>query len=232
MTLQKPLFWNFWGPWGLHGGSGDLFLTRMNQFWPSGVPKYQISIPCLFLENFRFFFEKLVFGIPGVFRLGDFSWDHPRQKSVCRTSFSSPGSPMGPSYDRFYFFFPARGRFSGANFFRMTEYFLKSPFSGFLGFSGLEILHATILVKNQYVEPLFRLLRARWGSTYDRFYFFFRPGDDFLGRDFWTRGSCILGGWDPLKCTIFPCILGGMDPPKMHSSFLGKWTWTYQNEYF
>ena len=51
------------------------------------------------------FFEKSVFGIPGVFRLGDFSCDHPRQKSVGPASFSSPGSPMGPSYDRFDLYF-------------------------------------------------------------------------------------------------------------------------------
>ena len=88
-----------------------------------------------------------------------------------------PWEPDGAELWPILFFFPARGRFSGANFFWMTEYFLKSPFSGFLGHSGLEILHATILVKNQYVEPLFRLLRARWGVSYDRFNFFFRPGD-------------------------------------------------------
>ena len=77
-----------------------------------------------FFENFLFsvflkisgIFEKSVFGIPGVFRLGDFSWDHPRQKSICPASFSSPGSPMGPSYDRFYFFFRPGDDFLGRDF--------------------------------------------------------------------------------------------------------------------
>ena len=89
-----------------------------------------------------------------------------------------PWDPLVAELCSILFFFPARGRFSGANFFRMTEYFLKSPFSGFLGFSGLEIFHATILVKNQYVELLFRLLRARWSRVMADFFFFW-PGEHF-----------------------------------------------------
>ena len=65
----------------------------------------------------------------------------------------------------------------------MTEYFLKSPFSGFLGFSGLEIFHATILVENQYIGFHFRSLRPLGGGVMFDFMFSFRPGDDFLGRD-------------------------------------------------
>ena len=90
--------------------------------------------------------------------------------------------PLGALGGRVMFdfiFFPARGRFSGANFFRMTEYFLKSPFSGFLGFSGLEIFHATILVKNQYVEHHFRPLGPLGGRVMVDFIFFSGPGTIF-----------------------------------------------------
>ena len=86
------------------------------------------------------------------------------------------------------FFFLAWGRFSGANFFRMTEYFLKSPFLGFLGFSGLEIFHGTILVKNQYVQRRFRLLGARWGRVMLDFIFFSGPGTIFWGETFGPGG--------------------------------------------
>ena len=54
--------------------------------------------------------------------------------------------------------------------------FLKRWFSGFLGLSGLEVFHGTILVKNQYVQRRFRLLGARWGRVMTDFFFFSGPG--------------------------------------------------------
>ena len=90
-----------------------------------------------------------------------------------------PWGPLVAELCSILFFFPARGRFSGANFFRMTEYFLKSPFLGFLGFSGLEIFHGTILVKNQYVEHHFRPLGPLGGRVMVDFIFFSGPGTIF-----------------------------------------------------
>ena len=83
-----------------------------------------------------------------------------------------------------FIFFSGPGTIFWGELFRMTEYFLKSPFSGFLGFSGLEIFHATILVKNQYVELLFRLLGARWSRVMTDFIFFSGPRSTFENSGF------------------------------------------------
>ena len=109
-------------------------------------------------------------------------------KIIMSNTIFGPWGPLVAELCLILFFFPARGRFSGANFFRMTEYFLKSPFSGFLGFSGLEIFHATILVKNQYVQRRFRLLGARWGRVMFDFIFFSGPGTIFWGETFGPGG--------------------------------------------
>ena len=102
-----------------------------------------------------------------------------------------------------FIFFPARGRVSGDNFFRMTEYFLKSRFSGFLAFSGLEIFHATILVKNQYVQLRFRLLGTRWGRVMTDSFFFPARGPSPLGRIL-PMGKILLKGhgWAKTKNKI------------------------------
>ena len=60
-------------------------------------------------SNDGVFFEKSVFGIPGVFTLGDFSCDHPRQKSICPTSFRLLGARWGRVMTDLILFFPARG---------------------------------------------------------------------------------------------------------------------------
>ena len=81
-----------------------------------------------------------------------------------------------------YMFFAGPGSTFENSGFGENSGFLKSRFSGFLAFSGLEIFHVTILVKNQYVQLRFRLLGTRWGRVMTDFTLFLGRGPFSLAR--------------------------------------------------